>query len=96
MKQWSRSTYTSENSLGSSLAGTVTDNGANVYGWSFSSSPTEALDNGVLLGSRRFLGSEQLQIQFNSSLGANVQVDVFAYCETILEQGVNVVKVIAL
>jgi hypothetical protein len=96
MRNWSRSSYTAETSVGSNIDGSVSDNGANVYGWSFSSAPCEALDSGVLLGSRRFQGSEQLQIEFPSSLGAGVQVDVFAYCEAVLEQGSNLVKVHAL
>jgi hypothetical protein len=96
MGHWSRSSYTSETSIGSNLAGTLVNNGANVYAWSFSSSPQEALKDGLLLGSRRFIGSEQLQLTFPSALAANVQVDVFALTESMLKQDANTVRVMAL
>ena len=91
-----RSSYTSETSLGANIAGTVTDNKANVYAWSFSSNICEALENGLLLGHRKFLGNEQLQITFTGSLASNIQVDVWAYCQSVFEQGANYVKVMAL
>jgi len=91
-----RSSYTSETSLGVNLAGTVTDNKSNVYAWSFSSNISEALENGLLLGHRKFLGNEQLQITFTGSLAANIQVDVWAFCQSVFEQGGNYVKVMAL
>ena len=93
---FSRSSYTCETAIGSNLAGTVTDNKANVYCWSFSSNLPEALTNGLMLGHRKFYGNEQLQITFTSSLGSNVQIDVFAYCQSVLEQGANYIKVMAL
>ena len=93
---YSRSSYTSETSLGANIAGTVTDNKANVYGWSFSSNICEALENGLLLGHRKFLGNEQLQITFTSSLSAAVQVDVWAFCQSVFEQGGSYVKCMAL
>ena len=92
----SRSSYTSETALGSNIAGTVVNNGANVYCWSFSSNLPEALANGLLLGHRKFLGNEQLQLTFTGSLAANVQVDVFAFCQSVIEQGAGYVKVMAL
>ena len=91
-----RSSYTSETASGCNIAGTVTDNKANVYGWSFSSNICEALENGLLLSHRKFLGNEQLQITFTGSLSASVQVDVWAYCQSVFEQGANYVKVMAL
>jgi hypothetical protein len=91
-----RSSYTSETTSGCNIAGTVTDNKANVYGWSFSSNICEALENGLLLGHRKFLGNEQLQITFTGSLSASVQVDVWAYCQSVIEQGASYVKVMAL
>jgi hypothetical protein len=91
-----RSSYTSETSLGVNLAGTVTDNKSNVYAWSFSSNISEALENGLLLGHRKFLGNEQLQITFTGSLASNIQVDVWAFCQSVFEQGGNYVKVMAL
>ena len=91
-----KSSYSSETSVGSNIAGTVVNNNANVYCWSFSSNLNEALLNGLLLGHRKFLGNEQLQISFTASLASAVQVDVFAYCQSTLEQGANYVKVYAL
>jgi hypothetical protein len=93
---YSKSSYNTETSLGANLAGTVTNTNANVYCWSFSSNLSEALQHGLLLGHRKFLGNEQLQISFTGSLAANVQIDVFAYCQSTLEQGANYVKVYAL
>jgi hypothetical protein len=91
-----RSSYTSETSLGANIAGTVTDNKANVYAWSFSSNICEALENGLLLGHRKFLGNEQLQLTYTGSLAANIQVDVWAFCQSVFEQGGSYVKVMAL
>ena len=91
-----RSSYTTETAIGSNLAGTVVDNGSNVYCYSFSSSFPEALSHGQLLGHKKFLGNEILKINFTASLAANVQVDVFAYCQSVLEQGSNYIKVMAL
>jgi hypothetical protein len=91
-----KSSYSAETSIGANLAGAVTNTNANVYCWSFSSNLSEALQHGLLLGHRKFLGNEQLQISFTGSLGANVQIDVFAYCQSTLEQGANYVKVYAL
>ena len=42
------------------------------------------------------VGNEQLQISFTGSLAAAVQVDVFAYCQSAIEQGAGFVKVYAL
>ena len=85
-----KSSYASETAL-SSL-----NNGANVYVWSFSNSPMDALITGRSLGNHKFQGNEQLQIQFVSGLATNYQVDVYAYAESILEQGFNYVKKISL
>ena len=93
---YSKSSYTSENATGSNLAGTVINNYSNVYAWAFSSNICEALSHGLLLGHRKFLGNEQLQITFTSSLASAVQVDVFAYCQSVFEQGSSYVKCMAL
>ena len=93
---YSKSSYTAETSLGANLAGTVVDNKANVYAWSFSSNISEALENGLLLGHRKFLGNEQLQLTFTASLSTSIQVDVFAFCQSVFEQGGSYVKVMAL
>jgi hypothetical protein len=52
----------------------------------------DSLGTGKLNGSRLFQGAEQLQITFTSTLAANVQVDVYAMTESILEIGPNYVK----
>lgn len=93
---YSKSSYTSETDIGSNLKGDAVDNKANVYCWSFSANPVQALEKGLLLGNRRFMGNEQLQISFTGSLAAAVQVDVFAYCQSAIEQGSSFVKVYAL
>jgi hypothetical protein len=93
---WSRSSYTSETASGANLAGTITDKGANVYIWSFSADTIDALTYGKCVGSKQFIGAEQLKINFTASLGANVQIDVFALTESILEQGSNYVKTLGM
>jgi hypothetical protein len=93
---YSKSSYSSETDIGCNIAGTVVDNKANVYCWSFSSNPVLALEKGLMLGRKKFLGNEQLQISFTASLSAAVQVDVFAYCQSTVEQGAGFVKVYAL
>ena len=45
---------------------------------------------------RRFVGNEQLQINFTGSLAAAVQIDVFAYCQSAIEQASGFIKVYAL
>jgi hypothetical protein len=72
------------------------NNSANVYCWSFSSDPVSAITYGRALSSRQFIGNEQLQLTFTSALAANVQVDVYALTESILEQGSGYVKKISL
>ena len=87
--RWSKSTYCSETSLG------LTDNNANYYCWSFSGDPISALRDGCDQSSRRFNGTESLQLTFNSALGASVQIDLFAYCETVCEQNASGFRKIA-
>ena len=89
---YSRSSYHTENSIGSILTGATNDQGANLYCWSFSHDPVSAITLGQALGSRKLIGAEQLQIVFPSSLGSNVQIDVFALFESILEQGAGYIK----
>jgi hypothetical protein len=48
------------------------------------------------LGSRRFQGNEQLQLNFNSALAANQQLDMYAYIENVAEQGTFSVKKITM
>ena len=93
---YSRFSYSSETASGSNIVGTVIDNKANVYCWSFSSNLPEDLQKGLLLGHWKFIVNEQLQITFTASLAAAVQIDVWAYFQSVLEQGSSYVKVMTL
>ena len=88
--QWCLSSYNTETSFG------ATDNHANFYMYSFSSDPVDALLHGRSLGSRKFVGSETLQLTFPSSLGAHVALDCYAYVENVAEQGTFSVKKISM
>ncbi len=85
-RYWVESSYTSETSLG------LTDNKANVYIWSFSADPITSMKNASQYSSRSFYGNEQLQITWASSLINPVQVDVYAMCNSALEQGAGYIK----
>lgn len=87
---WVKSSYNTETSFG------VNDQKANVYIWSFSADPISALSYGQALTSRRMIGSEQLVLNFQSPLPAQVQVDVYAFVESILEVTPSSVKKISL
>ena len=93
---YSKSSYSSETDIGCNIAQTVTDNKANLYCWSFSSNIVMAQQSGLLLGHKKMTGSEQLQINFTGSLAAAIQVDVWAYCQSAIEQSAGFVKVYAL
>ena len=75
---YSKGSYSSETSSGHNIIGTVIDNKANCYCWALSSNLPEAIQKGLLLGHRKFIGNEQLQITFTGSLGAAEQIDVWA------------------
>lgn len=81
-----RSSYLAETALG------VTNNNANVYIYSFSADPADSAENAISMGTHNFSGNEQLKITFTGSLGAAVQVDVYAYTEAILALGKLSVK----
>lgn len=85
-----KSSYTTETSFG------INDQKANIYIWSFSADFLESLTHGKALTSRQMRGSEQLQLVFPAALGAQVQVDVYAYNEMYLEQATTYVKKINL
>jgi hypothetical protein len=90
---WCNSSYASENSFGLS----ANNNNANIYMWSFSSDPVDALSSGKLLTSRQFFGNEQLIVNFKDPLAdSNHTLEVYAMCESMLEQGINYVKKISL
>ena len=92
----SRSSYTNETTIGANTAGNIINNSANVYCWSFSSNLPEALAHGVLLGHRKFLGNEILKLTFTGVSAASLQIDVWAFCQSVIEQGAGYVKVMAM
>jgi len=69
-RSWTKSSYLSETAL------STTNNGANVYMWSFSASCVETAESGVDINTYKFTGNEQLQITFTGSLAANMTIDV--------------------
>ena len=89
-RDWCKSSYNNETAFG------INNNGANVYIWSFSADPVAALSQGQALTSRRMTGQEQLQLNFTSALAAQVQVDVYAMVESVLETTISEVRKIAL
>ena len=89
-KDWMKSSFNTETSYGSN------NQGANVYMWSFSCDPVAALSNGQALTSRKFSGNEQLVLNFPSALTSSVQVEVYAFVESVLEQTLTSVRKISL
>ena len=85
-REWSKSSYLSETAL------STTNNGANVYIWSFSASNVETAETGVDMNTYKFTGNEQLQITFTGSLAASVTVDVYAHMASVVEVSSNSVK----
>ena len=65
-RDWSRSSYLSETEL------SITNNGTNVYIWSFSADYIESATSGVDMNTYRFTGNEQLQINFVGALASGV------------------------
>jgi hypothetical protein len=90
-RYWTNSSYLSETATGTTQTGTLQNNGSNVYVFAFSSSPMEALTRGKLLGSRSFVGNEQLLITYTGTTVASV-VEVYAMTESLLEVGVLTIK----
>ena len=86
-REWCLSSYTSEIALNPAA-----NNNANVYMYSFCSDPVSLMTSGQSSGHMVFLGSEQLLINFASTLGANVQVDIYAFNECTVEVGGKSVK----
>jgi len=87
-KWWAKSSYLSE-----SFAGT---SNSYVYAYCFSADPVLSFDSGAHYTVRKFVGAEQLQIQFTGSLASNVQIDVYAYLESAIEQGPTTIKKLAI
>ena len=84
------SSYCTENGLS-----VTNNNNANVYIYGFSGNISDVVHSGRSLGYHYFQGNEQILINFNSQLSANVQVDVYAYCDAAVEQSTNYVKKIS-
>ena len=89
-RDWCKSSYNSETSFGS------TNNSANFYMWSFSADPVGALLGGQALTSRRMTGQENLQITFPTATTAQNTVDIYAFTESVIEQGVMDIRKISL
>jgi hypothetical protein len=88
-KDWCKSSYTAETQYG------VVNNNAYVYMYSFSADPVESATTGVGFNAHRFIGNEQLQLTFPVS-ATNLQVDLYAMCEAVLESTQTYVKKISL
>ena len=43
-------------------------------------------------GHRKCIGNEQLQTTYTGTLGAGVQLDLWAFCQSVFEHGSNYVK----
>ena len=89
-RDWCKSSYNTETSFG------INDQKANVYMWSFSADPISALGHGQALTSYTMLGQEQLVLNFTTALTAQVQVDVYAMVENVMELGTHHVKKMSL
>ena len=89
-KDYTLSSYCTENALS-----TTNNNNANVYIYAFSGNVSDVIHSGRSLGYHYFQGNEQILLNFNSQLTANVQVDVYAYCDSAVEQSTNYVKKIS-
>ena len=89
-RDWCKSSYNTETAFGTN------NQSSNFYMWSFSADPISCLTNGQALTSRKMTGQEQLQLNFPSALGAQVQVDVYAMVENVVEVGTHHVKKMSL
>ena len=52
--------------------------------YSFSADPIESIEKGLTLNTYRFTGTEQLNLNFVSSIGAAIQVDFFGLSDAVL------------
>ncbi len=85
-RSWTKSSYLGETAL------STTNNGANVYVWSFSASAHETAESGIDMNTYRFTGNEQLQITFATTLAAGVTIDVYAHMNSLVEVSSHSVK----
>ena len=88
-RDWTRSSYTTE------IARSSINNNAYIYMYSFGASPSETMHTGKIYNSYHFIGSEQLQISFPSTLSNSVQIDVYAQCDAAVEITATYVKKIS-
>ena len=58
---------------------------SNAVMYSFANDPASAANYGASSGSHRFLGSEQLQLQFASAITQGLTLDIYAFVEASLE-----------
>ena len=63
--------------------------------YSFSADPVESALTGVGYNAHRFVGNEQLKLTFPTSI-FNLQVDLYAMAEAVLESTQTYVKKISL
>ena len=68
----------------------------NVYLYSFGASPSQTMWSGKIYNHHNFIGSEQLQINFNSALSSSVQIDIYAQVNAYIKSSVNDVKKISI
>ena len=82
-RDWLLSSYTAE-----------TPNN-NVYIYSFGASPSQTMWSGKVYNHHNFIGSEQLQINFNSALTSSVQIDIYAQVNAYIKSSATDVKKIS-
>ena len=81
------SSYLTENSIGG-----ATDNGANVYTYSFCNDVESTIHTGMHSGSQKFNGTERLKLTFPSALGSASQLDVYCWMNSGVEYRLDSVK----
>jgi hypothetical protein len=52
--------------------------------------------SGKIYNHHNFIGSEQLQINFNSALSSSVQIDIYAQVNAYIKSSINDVKKISI
>lgn len=90
LRSWTESSYCAETALG------LVNNNANIYMFAFCADPIQTAITGGAVNTYRFSSNEQIQINFNSALGSNHQLEVYALVESVIEVGINSVKKLSL
>ena len=67
-------------------------NGAYAYFYTFSADAADAVETGRSYNHFRFQGQEQLQITFSTVTASPFSVDVYAFCQSVLEVSPSYVK----